>query len=199
MPTFPDVGTAPRKTARSFTVSLLAAGGDDTSVQIADIPTTVTGLELAAARDAVGNLSNAAVIKTTNSETVEIAVSRANPFDEAYASASTKLIATFQDEDLELRSLAIPAPDESYFGSDGVTMITPNAGATVGTAPQVLAAAISDILNVINGGALGAGTFVLLNGFRSERTRKLAKPRNVRVSVEPTAGEFPGPEGGAGD
>lgn len=199
MPTFPDVGTAPRRNDRVFTVSLLAAGGDQTSVQIDQIPTTVTGVELAAARDAIGNLSNAAVLKTTNSEVVEIAATRANPFDEAYASASTKLILSFQNDELELRSFAIPAPDESYFGSDGVTMITPNAGATVGTAPQTLAAAVAAIREVINGGLAGSGTFVLLNGYRSERTRKLAKPRTVRVSIEPTAGEFPGPEGGAGD
>jgi hypothetical protein len=198
MPDFPLPAVAPRRTARSFTVSMLAAGGDEASVQIADIPVTTSGSELADVRLGVGTLTNAAVIKTTVSETVEISPTRANPLDEAYASASTKLIITFQNQNLEIRSLAIPAPDESYFGPDGVTMIAPDISAAPGSPARVLAYAIDAIANAINGGVNGTGTFQLLNGFRSERTRKLSKPKTVRPSVEPTATTEPGPEPDAG-
>lgn len=191
MPDFPLVGVAPRRTARSFTVSMLAAGGDDASVQIADVPIDVDGVALALARTAIGNLTNAAVVKTTVSETVEVAPTRVNPLDESYASASTKLVITFQDNDLEIRSLAIPAPDESYFGPDGVTMIAPNILAAVGSPARVLAESLEAITAAING---GTGSFQLLNGFRSERTRKLAKPKTVRPSVEPAVDTEPGPE-----
>lgn len=198
MPDFPLIATAPRRTARSFTVSMLAAGGDDASVQISDIAVTVTGTELADVRTGIGALTNAAVIKTTVSETVEISPTRANPLDESYASASTKLILTFQNDDLEIRSLAIPAPDESYFGPDGVTMIAPNISAASGTPAYMLATAVDAIQLVLNGGDTGNGTFQLLNGFRSERTRKLTKPRTVRSSVEPTSTTEPGPEPSTG-
>jgi len=195
MPDFPLVAVAPRRTARSFTVSMLAAGGDEASVQIADVPVSVDGTQLALARTAIGNLTNAAVVKTTVSETVEVAATRVNPLDESYASASTKLVLTFQDEDLELRSIAIPAPDESYFGPDGVTMIAPNDSAAAGSPALILANALEVILEVING---TTGTFQLLGGFRSERTRKLTKPKTVRTSVEPTSTTEPGPEPSAG-
>lgn len=195
MPDFPPAGSAPRKTSLNFNVTFLAAGGDDASVQLTDLETTVTGIELAGARAAAGSLSNAVVVRTTQSEVVEISPTRANPFDEAYASASTKLILTFQNDELEIKSLAIPAPDEQFFGGDGVTMITPDAAAAVGTPAKVLADAIRDIRAVINGGLAGSGTYQLLTGYRSERTRKLQKPKTVRPSIEPT-GQEPGGEPG---
>jgi hypothetical protein len=194
MPDFPsDAVAVPRITSSTFTVNLLASGGDIASVQFSDVPVTVAGLELADARAAVGNLSNAAVNSTTFSGVVEVAKTKINPLDEAYASASTKLVLVFQDNQLNIKTIAIPAPDESYFGGDGVTMITPSMAGLATSPAYILAQAIIVIVAVLNGGAgaITAGTFALLSGYRSERTRKLNKPRTVRASIEPGAGILP--------
>lgn len=191
MPDFPPALDAPRIQNTVFTVSLLASGGDGASVVLSDLDVAVTGLELAAVRTAVGNLSNAAVWNTSLSGKVTIAKTLINPLDEAYASASEKLVLVFQDADLNLRQIAIPAPDEAYFGGDGVTMITPNGSALNGTPARTLSDAITAILVALNGGGSGTGTFALLQGYRSSHTRKVRKPKIVRGSVEPAVGQLP--------
>lgn len=196
MPDFPAVGVAPRSTGRVYTVQLLAAGGDMASVSFDGIDTAVAGLELATLRQRIGEASNAAVMQTTQSELVTVAKTRVNPLDEAYASAADKLILNFQDDDLNLRSVAIPAPDEVLFGADGTTAVVPNTGAAAGTGEKILGELVVAILTVINGGLTGTGTYAYLNGYRSQRSRKIPKPRTSRRPVEPGAGTLPPPAPG---
>jgi hypothetical protein len=196
MPDFPAVGVAPRITPNNFTISLLASGGDKTSVQFNDLENTVAGAELATLRERIGALSNAAVHQTTFSSLVQVSLARVNPLDESYSSASVKMILSFQDNNLELKNVAIPAPDESYFGSDGITIITPDVGASAGSPAKLLGDAIAQIALVLNGGAgaITAGTFAFLKGYRSQQSRKLPPSRSARPSIEPLATTEPGPE-----
>jgi len=193
MPDFPLAVDAPRRNERSFTVTFLCAGGDTASVQISNIPVAVTGAELADVRNAVGNLSNGAVVATATTENVSIAQTLAEPLDESYSDAATKLVLVFQNADQELVTLAVPAPDESYFGTDGVTVVTPTPGGTAGAPSTILAAALTEIQVVLNGGSTGSGTYQFLRGYRSVRSRRLPRPRTARPTVEPGAGVIPGP------
>lgn len=194
MPDFPAVGVAPRKNVTNFTINFLAAGGDTAATSLNDIPVTVTGGELANVRTALGNLSNAAVVSTYQSEVVSISLTNTNPYDEAYASAGDKMILVLQDDDQNTRSFAVPAPDASYFGSDGVGLITPDGAAAAGTPAKVLADAITALVLAANGGALGAGTYAFLRGYRSRQARRIPRPRVSIPVIEPTA--EPGPEPG---
>lgn len=198
MPDFPPVIDAPRRNDRLFSVGFLCAGGDQASVGLDGIATSVTGAELANLRTAVGNLSNGSVVGTTYSETVSVSPTTVTPLDESYSEASTKLVLVFQDANQDIVSIAIPAPDESFFGQDGVTIITPDTGAAAGTPARVLGDSIANIRSVLNGGiaAAPAGTYALLRGYRSKRAGKLPKPRMVRASGEPGAGTLPPAEPG---
>ncbi|MFN3982707.1 MAG: hypothetical protein ACK4SA_20200 [Caldilinea sp.] len=191
MPDFPDTSTAPRSVGRVFTVQMLAAGGDMATVSLDSIDSAVVTAELETLRTRIGQVTNAAVLQTTESTITTISKSRANPLDEAYASAADKLILTFQNDDLTIRSIAIPAPDEIMFGDDGITAVVPNAAASAGTGPKLLADLITAIRTVLNGGAAGSGTYQYLNGYRSQRSRKLPKPRTSRRPVEPAPGQNP--------
>jgi hypothetical protein len=190
MPDFPPIANAPRETGRAYTMQLLAAGGDLATVSLDGIATSVTGAELATLREKIGAATNAAMLQTTQSEIVSVAKSRVNPLDESYSSAATKLLLTFQADDLTVRTVAIPAPDESLFGTDGISIVPPDAAAAAGTGPKIMADLISNLRVVLNGGIAGTGTYQFLTGYRTERSRKLAKPRQARPSIEP-AGVLP--------
>lgn len=191
MPDFPAVVDAPRETGRAYTMQLLAAGGDLATVSLDGIATSVTGAELATLREKVGAATNAAMLQTTQSEIVTVAKSRVNPLDESYSSAAVKLLLTFQADDLSVRTVAIPAPDESLFGTDGISIIVPDAAAAAGTPAKILSDLISNLRVILNGGIAGAGTYQFLTGYRTERSRKLPKPRSARASIEPAAGVLP--------
>jgi hypothetical protein len=198
MPDFPTTQVAPRRVTNSYSIDLLAAGGDAAGVQLTDIATTVAGAELALVRTSVGNISNAAVRNTSFTEKVAVSDTNINPLDEAFADASTKLVLVFQDDDMELRTIAIPAPDASFFGTDGVSLIPADGGAAAGTPARILADALAIITLVMNGGALAdpAGTFSFLKGYRSRRTSRLPRPRTSRPVVEPSGGVLPPAEPG---
>lgn len=198
MPDFPveDAGH-PRIEAGSWNVHFVAAGSDEADVGLSDVASTVTGAELATLRTGWGNLSNAAVQKTTRSDTQEVSKAVISPLDESYSDAAAKMILVFENATLQSKQVAIPAPDESYFGLDGISIITPNGAAAVGTPARLLFDAIAGTIAVLNGGAAAdpQGTWLFLRGYRSNFGRKLPKPRGTaRVSLEPEAGQEPGPE-----
>ena len=200
MPDFPteDAGH-PRIDGNTFNVHFVAAGQDPADVGLDELGADVTAAELAVLRTRWGNLSNAAVQKTTHSITEEVSKGVINPLDESYSDAATKLILLFQNATLQSRQIAIPAPDEAYFGLDGISIITPDGGAAAGTPARLLFDAIAQTVLVLNGGAAAdpQGTFVFLRGYRSNFARKLPKPRGTaRVSIEPAVGVEPGDEPG---
>lgn len=183
MPTFPPVLNLPRVTTRRAQVNLLAAGGDETNVTLDGLDVAVTGLQLSDWRDSVGACSNAQVVGEAQTTTVTVNKASAliAPLDESWSSASMKAVLEFQDDTLVIRSIAVPAPDESVFESDGLT---------VDPADTNIAALITDTLSILNTGT-PAGTFAYLRGFRSDRTRRLPRPRVSKSSIEPAAGVNP--------
>jgi len=193
MPPFPPVGTgagqAPQIAGGQATYEFLASGGDKAAVQI-EITPDVTAAEIVTLRTALGNASNAALYKQSATASLEIPLTRTNPFDESYSDAGMKAVFVFQNDELETRSIALPAPDETLFGPDGVAVL-----ATQPIASAVIAAATV----ILNGGAAAdpQGTFVFVRGYRSDRARSLPRPRTVRQSVEPTGGQLPPPAPGA--
>lgn len=182
MPDFPT-GVTPI-VGGSVTYSFLAAGGDKASVQI---PANADG-DPEAVRTAIGNLSNAALFAMAETTRTEVPLSTVSPLDESYSSASEKLILQWQDESLNTRSLAIPAPDEQYFSSDGVTL---------DTGDSVVSASLNALTTFFNAGD-PAGTWVFVRGYRSSRSRAQRPPRSVRQSVEPGATTVPDDEPGLG-
>jgi len=178
VPNFP-VGVTSRVT-RNYGLSFVAAGGDVAGSSV-DLQGDGADVEFELWANVVANLSNAALIGTTITVKNEIPIRFASPFDESYSSASTKLVMVYGNDAFEVVSFSIPAPDETLFGSDGVTVQAAN--------PQILNLNIATIsfLNQIAGGNFG-----FLRGFRSERTRKLPRGRSVRNSIEPPVGEAPG-------
>lgn len=164
-----------------FTVSLLASGGDLASVSISDFDSTVTGAELTALQEAIGDVSNAGVIGQTVSVKRETAKANATVLDESFSSAGTKAILLFQDDSMNTKQIAIPAPDASLFLSDGITLNTANA----------LIIALKDaVLTVINKGT-PVGTYTLVRGYRAEHARKLPRSRYSPLIEEPSGGVNP--------
>lgn len=184
MPDFPAIGDVPRIVSQSYTIDFLAVGGDHGFTSIDKVPTNITGLQLAALRTALGNMSNARVVGDTASTmtNVNLAAPEVAPYDEAYASVGTRASLVFQNDDLETRSVSIPAPDASIFESDGVTVNPTNA---------LVIAAVGAILTVINGDLLATDTYAYLRGFRQEISRKLPKGRSAKAAIEPLAGINP--------
>lgn len=180
MPDFPE-GVTPVESG-SVTFSFLASGGDKASVQI---PLNADG-DAALVRAALGDLSNAALFAVAETERSEVPLSEVNPFDESYSSASEKLILQWQDATLATRSLAVPAPDESYFASDGVTLDTTD---------STVSASVGALTTYFNAGD-PAGTWSFVRGYRSSRSRAQRPPRTVRASVEPGATSVPPEEPG---
>lgn len=181
MPPLPPPGEAQRRIEPSFSVSFLAAGGERATISLEISPDAGAAAQVAVA-NAVGSLSNAAVYAYRTSLQTSVRLSSVNPFNEAWAGASEKLVLTFENADFVQRSIAIPAPDESYFAADGLTL---NAG------NPTVAAALADIEAALNAGD-PAGTFVYLTGYRaSYKRRSQRRPRVVRPVVEPGPGDLP--------
>lgn len=196
MPPFPPAAAILSKS--SFVVTFLCAGGDKATVKIDDIDASVTSVQTINLRSALGRLSNGGVIADNLTASRSIAETQAAVYDEAYAEAQTKMVLVFQDEDQNLKTIAVPAPDASYFGSDGVSIIALDSGTPSAppTPAQILYASVTDILTVLNLPG-GAGTYALLKGYRSKRAGKLPRPRTNVVPVEPLAADVPPPDPGA--
>lgn len=195
MPDYPAGAT--QVVTDNFNIHMVAVGNDPGDVSLA-IETTVTGAELETLRTRIGALTNAAVQATSRSTKEQISEALAVPLDEAHSAASQKMVLVFQNSALDSRQVAIPAPDASYFGTDGISIITPNGGAAAGSPAKLLFDAIAQIVLVLNGGAVGTGDYLFLRGFRSQFARKLPKPRGAAVTpVEPSGAVEPGSEPGA--
>lgn len=184
MPDFPAVGVLPRIETRNFTIAWLAAGGDDAFSTMGGISPDVTAAELADMRTQLADLSNAAVVGTTDSAKVQVnkAAAAISPLDESYSSSATRLVLVFQDNNLVEREISIPAPDETAFAADGVTADVNNVN---------IQNAIAAVELVLNGGAGGTGTFNFKTGYRQQNSRSTPKARIVKPSTEPGAGVQP--------
>lgn len=171
---------------RVVTINLLGFGGDRASIRLDGLSQTVSDGQVTGLRGAIANLTNAVPISTFNSFVSQVLPASQTVFDEAYSSVATKMVLQFQDASLNVRRMGIPAPDAQFFGSDGVTVITPDAG---GSAAQVaLAASIAVFLAIIN---TGGGTYVYAGGYKAATSRPTRRPRTQPLIDEPGSGDAP--------
>lgn len=186
MPDFPGAPAPAPQTARSFTVRFLDPAGDVGSTSLSGYSSDVTSAELADVRTALGNMSNAAVISTTNSLQMRISKALATAYDEAYANVEIRLVLVFENSAFEKRTVTVPAPDASFFQADGITLDPENTQA---------AALISALLVVFNKaeGAGPAGDYAFLRGYL-DRGRGAPSQRVIPQIAEPGEGDLP-PEG----
>lgn len=147
------------------------------------------------ARDAIGDLSNAAVFKTNREFSEEISTAFVIPLDEAYSSVVNRLNMTFENIEGVKVPISIPAPDMSYFQGAGV--IRPDSTAIVGTPTpaQVLFRSITRIVAFLNVSMAPADpSFRLTEAYATTRTsgtRGSRKAGRVVYAEEPQAGILP--------
>lgn len=172
---------------RTVGVTFLTVGGDTASVSLTDLGSVTDG-QVTTLKNALAALSNAVTIATNNTNKVAVNPAAQTAFDEAHSTAGVKMVLTFQDADLNIRNIAIPAPDASFFGLDGVTVIAPDDGAAEGTPARLLDTAISVITAIIQ---TDGGTYTYAGGYRSDRARKTRRPRILPSVAEPGVGDTP--------
>lgn len=148
------------------------------------------------ARDAIGDLSNAAVFKTNREFSEEISTSFVQPLDEAHSSVVNRMNLTFENIEGVRVPVSIPAPDIAYF--QGAAVIRPDSTAIVGTPTpaQVLFRSITRIVAFLNVSMAPADpSFRLVEAYpttRTSGTRGSRKQGRVVYAEEPQAGIVPG-------
>lgn len=170
MPNFP-ISVLPA-TVKNYSASFIDTNGDTASISLTP-PATVTDAELEAVTDAVAGVTNAGLVSSVISTKTGIAPQKAVAFDEANNSVTEKAELVFQNNALVTRSVSIPAPDAQFL--DGKTVL--NTGD--------MAAAISAIELVLNGGAGGNGTFSYARGYKVSRSRATDRPNIKPNRQEP--------------
>lgn len=179
MPNFPP-GASPHDKA-IFTASYVDARGERATVTI-DHDIAVTDVELSLMFEAMSSVTNAGLVSFQQTKITQIPVHTAIAFDEAESSASTKAELQFQNSSMQLRTVSVPAPDASFIGTDGFTILRTGDMATL----------ITELENVLNGGSAGTGTFSFVRGYVVNRSRR-AQRGNVRPNIsEPGLTDEPG-------
>lgn len=181
MPRFP-IGSLPANTG-TISASLIDRNGDVASVSV-ELLDTVTDAEAEAMALAVADVSNAGLLSYVQSAKTAINPKNARAYDEAESSVASKAELVFADNSLKTRSVSVPAPDAQYI----VNKVVQNTGA--------MATLITAIENVLNGGALGSGTFVFQRGYFVSRSRKAEKGVVTPQFSEPVIAVPPGDEPG---
>lgn len=161
--------------AASLNVSFRDIAGEVARI-VFEVGTPPSSTQLATFVAALANVSNARV------ERIHVAgVTRYASvplFDEAYASASVKLIMVFQTDTGLTRLISVPAPDASLFLPDGVTVDTEN--------PNV-AALVSAYRSIVG------SDFTLRRGILSIRSRRIFARQLAPGVAEPESGQLPPP------
>jgi len=161
----------------NFSASLIDRTGDVGSVSL-EIADTVDAQELTDLSAFIGDVSNAGLVSYVTSVRTGINPKIATAYDDAESKVDTKAELVFMDNNLKTRSVSIPAPDAQYFSTeDGKTVLN------TGNMAQL----ISQIALVLNGGALGTGTFVYQRGYLVTRSRKASVPKTKPAFTEPLA------------
>jgi hypothetical protein len=146
-------------------------------------------------RDAVGELSNAAVYKTNREFSEELSISFVQPLDEAMSSVVNRLNFTFENIEGVKVPVSIPAPDIAYFV--GAAVIRPDSTTIVGTPTpaQVLFRSITRMIAFLNVSMAPADpSFRLTEAYATTRTsgtRGSRKNGRVVYAEEPQAGIIP--------
>lgn len=166
---------------RSFTVGLVAWGGDKTSVSLSDYSDTVTEAQLTAVAEKLGALTNAGVYSLITTSKKETSVKSAVVFDEAYPDASMKAVMVYQNlATLKMLQIGIPAPDASMFSTTDPNTVVLNA--------DVIAFNSAVIAVLMAGG----DEWQFVRGYRAGRTRYIPKTPVQGTPAEPGATDKPG-------
>lgn len=137
---------------------------------------------VSALRQALGNGSNAAVVRMTETTETFTADKNAGVYDESYGDGIICLW-TFENNNGEEVSFEQPNPDLSMFADDGVTIVETQAEA---------AAIISAAQTLINNSFDPANSYVFTRGIVRERKIGVPKGNKKRPAVaEPGAGDLP--------
>jgi hypothetical protein len=190
MPNITTQGVTPIELS-GFSVTLMDTGGRTSTVGLDKIDPSVTLGQMQAWGSAVGRSSNAAVIAENYSQQRRISKGSARPFDDSESSVASKGILVFEDAELNIKEVTVPAPDLSWFQS--LVAKTPDYGApaTPPTPEQVLGQLITATLAIINAGD-PAGTFAYLKGYVQTPGRKTPAVAINVTAVEPGATSVPG-------
>lgn len=138
--------------------------------------------DVAAWREAMGNVSNAAVVRQTEERTTFIADTGATVFDEAYSDGAI-LFMEFQNDNGLTVSQEIPNPDVSIFLSDGVTLDTTNA---------LVIDLIAETEELLNNSFDPANSYAYVRGVFRQRRIKAPKGGAFRPTIaEPGVSDNP--------
>ena len=137
---------------------------------------------VSAFREAVGNMSNAAVVRMTEERNTFISASNAEVYDEAYNDGMV-VVVSLENNNGEQISFEIPNPDASLFEADGVTLDPTN---------PLVSDMIGDAETLINNSFDPANSFAYVRGIL--RPRRVNIPRGAKqrpTVVEPGVGDNP--------
>ena len=194
MPTFPDPLDVTRKTGTAYTIQLRDHRGKARSTRLQPA-TAATNTELDALRDAIGNVSNAALV-ATNLEAYDEIVNLANPnvvaYDEGYSSVDHVMVLVFQNDDGDVQTIEVAAPDLSCFDADGETVVLTGTGNNV---PALITAA-TNALNSDGAGGYAADSYAYARGYLSTRSGSRARKRTPIKIQEPGVTDLPGDPSG---
>lgn len=175
----PDVN---RSEAVSIGWLLVGGGRFSTSLSFLGAGLTPDPGNVSAFREAVGNGSNAAVVRQTERRETFVAEVSATVFDEAYSDGFVLVVTLENNNGVEI-SFEVPNPDLSMFETDGVTLDP--------TQPQALGI-INSATTLINNSFDPANSFAYVRGIARPRKVDVPRGRRVRPTIaEPGAGDLP--------
>lgn len=165
----------PRITIASLSFTLMDTAGRLARTGISELTSAPSGGQITALSDAIGNISNAAVIaETGTAQSVDTKTGRI-VFDEAYSGVTEKAVFIFENSARRKKKLEVPAPDASIFGTDGLTVDYANAS---------VVALVSAYTAIATG-------YTLKRAFLSSRSRKAPTGNRPPTVSEPGTLELP--------
>lgn len=166
----PDFSAAARGTSAIVSIQFRDFRGVSHSTSIRNADPAVSAGEVDAFRVAVGNASNARVMKESVT-VVDGIINAADPlntvFDEAYSTVGDQLVLAFQNATGSTQTVTVPAPDLSMFLPDGET-IDPENGLFTAVRDAALA--------VMPAGYVYARSWLVGTGRRARTPLPVAEP-----------------------
>lgn len=187
-PLDPFAGTSREK---GFSVGFVSVAGDKYSMRFSKLGGAVdlVANEHMLTAQAAGALSNMGVYALREDKVTELPIPDAEAADEAHSGPTVVAAFYFQNNDGEIMTVDVPAPDATLFESDGVT-VKPRTDPAVGSL-------IGDFIDAaelsINSTWLPANSFAFTHGIRRVRNIKLPSGGNVKPTIIEGAGATAGP------
>lgn len=168
--------TTPVTIRARLSATVLDASGSKAQAAVPKLTASPSSPQITAWLNALGDITNGAVITSSATAQQYDAAADRVAFDEAYSSVITKGVLVFQNDARETRRLEVPAIDASVFGSDGKTIDPANA---------LVVALVNATLAMYPAG------FYLARGFLAGRTRKTRTSQLPPAIGEPGVGDNP--------